>query len=115
MSYYVLNYKVNIGDLNKRITIQNFTTIINDSGFEVNSWEPFKTVWASANNLSGREYFAAQAVQAENTLKFLIRYTKGISTDMRILFEEKFYNITFIDDVKYSKKFIEIKALEEVF
>lgn len=114
MSYYVQNYKVNIGDLNKRIVIQVLTHSTDEEGFPVDKWLPFKTVWAGVSNLSGREYFAAMAVQAENTLKFLIRYTKGITTDMQIFFEEKTYNITFIDDVRYSKKFTEIKAIEVI-
>ncbi|WP_431188446.1 phage head closure protein [Caloranaerobacter azorensis] len=71
-----------------------------------------KTVWARVSNLYGKEYFAAAAVQAENTIKFLIRYTDGIDTDMRILFKGKQYNITSIDNIKYANKFIEIKATE---
>jgi len=101
-----------IGDLNKRITFQKLTNMINDNGFEIENWIDVKTVWARVSNLYGKEYFAAAAVQAENTIKFLIRYTDGIDTDMRILFKDKQYNITSIDNIKYANKFIEIKAVE---
>jgi SPP1 family predicted phage head-tail adaptor len=101
-----------IGDLKKRITFQKLTNIINDNGFEIENWIDVKTVWARVSNLYGKEYFAAAAVQAENTIKFLIRYTDGIDTDMRILFKGKQYNITSIDNIKYANKFIEIKATE---
>lgn len=101
-----------IGELKHRIIFQRFITTINDNGFEVEAWEDYKTVWASVSNLSGKEYYQASAVQEEKTVKFLIRYTDGVDTSMRILFEGKQYNITSIDNIKYKNKYIEIKALE---
>lgn len=103
-----------VGDLRQRITIQQLSTTINDNGFEGQTWSDYKTVWASANNLFGREYFQAMQVQAETTVKFTIRYTSGLTADMRILFNGKTYNIDFIDNIKYANKYLEIKALEVV-
>ncbi|AKA72341.1 phage head closure protein [Clostridium scatologenes] len=99
-------------ELKHKITFQKLTTTTNENGFEVEVWEDYSTVWAVVSNLIGREYFAAAAVQAEKTVKFTIRYLQGITDDMRILFEDKQYNITFIDNIKYKNKYIEIKALE---
>lgn len=103
---------VAIGDLRHRITLQKFTTVVNENAFEEEAWQDYKTVWASVSNLSGREYYQAAAIQAEKTVKFLIRYIEDIDTSIRILFKDKQYNITSIDNVKYSNKYIEIKALE---
>ena len=64
------------------------------------------------SNLYGKEYYQAAAMQAEKTVKFTIRFLDSITADMRILFEDKQYNITSIDNIKYANKFIEIKALE---
>ncbi len=101
-----------IGDLRHRITLQQLTTTVNDNGFKVETWEEFKTIWAAVSNLHGREYYAAAAIQAENTVKFTIRYLEGLNTTMRILFQGKQYNITAIDNIKYRNRYIEIKALE---
>lgn len=101
-----------IGDLRRRITFQKLTTLINENGFEEEIWQDYKTVWASVSNLFGREYYQAAAIQAEKTVKFLIRYIEGIDTDMRILFNDKQYNITSINNMKYANKYIEIKTLE---
>ncbi len=101
-----------IGDLRHRITLQKFTTVVNENGFEEETWQDYKIVWASVSNLPGREYYQAAAIQAEKTVKFLIRYVEGIDTDMRIFFNDKQYNITSIDNMKYANKYIEIKALE---
>ena len=101
-----------IGDLKHRIILQKFTTLVNENGFEVEAWEDYKTVWAAVSNLYGKEYYQAAAIQAEKTVKFTIRFLDSITADMRILFEDKQYNITSIDNIKYANKFIEIKALE---
>lgn len=99
-------------ELKHRITLQVFTTVVNENGFEVETWIDFKTLWSAVTNLHGREYFAAAAVKAENTVKFTIRYTECIDESMRILFKGKQYNISSIDNIKYANKFIEIKAME---
>ena len=99
-------------ELRHRITLQKLETGTNDNGFETETWIDFKNLWASISNLHGREYFEAAAVQAENTVKFTIRYTDDIETTMRILFKDKHYNIISIDNIKYANKFIEIKAME---
>ena len=99
-------------ELKHRITLQLFTTVVNENGFEVETWLDFKTLWAAVTNLHGREYFAAAVVKAENTVKFTIRYVEGIDESMRILFKGKQYNISSVDNIKYANKFIEIKAME---
>jgi len=98
--------------LNKRIIIQQLAVTVNDNGFETEAWTTYKTVWAAAVNLSGREYYAAVAVQAEKTTEFVIRYLAGVTTKMRISFQGKCYNINSIDNVDYANKFIVLRAME---
>ena len=100
------------GILRHRITIQRRVGEINQSGFTTDTWEDVCTVWAGAANLHGREFFAAKAVQAEQTVKFTIRYRNGLDTSMRIVFDGKPYNITAIDNIQYRNQYLEIKALE---
>lgn len=54
-----------IGDLKHRIILQKLITSINDNGFEIESWENFKTIWASVKNLYGKEYFQAAGIGAD--------------------------------------------------
>ena len=114
-----------IGELNKRITLQKFTTIINENGFNEDTWPDIATMWSKVSNLFGREYFAAAAVQAERTVKFTIRYLKELDQNInlegtnttkafRIKYGNLFYNLTFIDDIKSEHKLMEIKAMLEV-
>lgn len=100
------------GDLKHRITFLKPSNVINENGFEAEGFIVFKTVWASASNLSGREYFVAAAVQKEKTLKFKMRTISDIDESMRIVFQGKQYNITSINNIKYENKYVEVKALE---
>lgn len=103
---------MDIGELRHRITFQKLMTTTNENGFEVEDWVDIKTVWSAVTNLNGKEFFEAATVQAEKTVKFTIRFIDRLDETMRILFKQKIYNITFIDNIKYRSKFIEIKALE---
>ena len=80
---------MSIGKLRHRITLQRLTPVINENGFESEQLQEFKTVWAEASNLHGKEYFEAMAVQAENTIKFTIRFLEGLDQTMQILFARR--------------------------
>ncbi len=107
-----MSYRVNAGELRHRITIRKPSVTQDDIGNEIVSWGDFVKTWAAAQNLHGSEYFAAAARQAEKTVKFKIRYVRGIDTTMRIVFRDKEYDIKSVDDITYRGIFLEIKALE---
>ena len=104
-----------IGSLKHRITFQILVTAINENGFEVSEWQDYKTVWAKVLNLSGKEYFEAATINKEKTVKFIIRFVKGIDESMMIDFEGRKYNITDINNIRYENKYYEIKAMEVDF
>ena len=81
------------GNLHKKITIQQVTEGRTESGAVTETWSTFAEPFASVEPVSGREYFAAQQVQAENTVKFRIRYQRGINPKMRILYNDNVYDI----------------------
>ena len=103
---------MSIGKMRHRITFQRITPAINENGFESGLPQEYKAVWAAVSNLSGREFFAAAQVNAENTVKFTIRYLAGLDQTMQIIFDGKPYNIIAIDNLKYKNKYMEIKAVE---
>ncbi len=74
------------GDLRHRVTIQQLTTTRDAEGVTTETWTNVATVWAAVEPLQGREYFQAQAVNAEVTTRVRIRYRAGIVPTMRILF-----------------------------
>ncbi|MFV9511809.1 phage head closure protein [Tepidibacillus sp. LV47] len=100
-----------IGDLRHRITLQKQATITDADGFTTQQWQDVATVWAAVENLYGREYWEAAAIQAEKTVKFTIRYRPDVDQTMRIVFRGQVYEITAIDNIKYRNEYMEIKAV----
>ncbi|WP_096224897.1 phage head closure protein [Geobacillus sp. FJAT-46040] len=81
------------GLLRHRITIQQKTRVQNEYGEEIADWVDVASVWASVNPISGREFFAAEAVNSEVTHKINMRYRSGITPDMRVKFKERYFQI----------------------
>jgi SPP1 family predicted phage head-tail adaptor len=100
-----------IGEFRYRIILKSKQNNVNDNGFNTETWTTVATVWSKVENLFGKEYFAAAAVHAENTVKFTIRFRKNLTPDMQIEFNNKDYDIVHIDNIKYGNRFIEIKAI----
>lgn len=82
-----------IGKLRHRITLQEYTSSRDSFGAEVETWSDTATVWASIEPLSGREYFAAQQVNAEISTKITLRYRSSVKPTMRVLYEGRVYEI----------------------
>jgi SPP1 family predicted phage head-tail adaptor len=95
----------------KKIVIQKRT---GGSGYEPEVWTDFKAVWASVNGLNSREFFAAMAEQAEDTVMFFTRYFKAVddmtTQDYRIVFRGKVYNITGIDNQGFANMNVKFMA-----
>ena len=113
---------MNVNDLKCRIAIQKLTVTTNENGFSEESWVDITAVWSAVSNLSGREYFQAAAANAEETVKFRIRYLRDLDATVnvegkdttklfRIKFNNSLFNITFIDDVKFEHVSMEVKTL----
>ncbi len=73
------------GDLRHRVTIQQKSVTRDTYGAEVVSWTDVVTVWAEITDLSGREYFDAQKVNAEVNTKVRIRHRTDLVPTMRVV------------------------------
>ncbi|SDY84663.1 phage head closure protein [Thermoactinomyces sp. DSM 45892] len=89
---------LNVNDLRHRIRILDRVITRDDEGSPIEDWTTKVTLWAEVNPLSGREYYQAAAVQSENDVKIRIRYRADISTDMRVQFNQKLYDIQSVVD-----------------
>lgn len=85
---------MNPAKMNKRITFQEYVSGTDADGFPIEAWQDVKTVWAMVKTMQGREFYQAAAVQAENTSRFVIRYTTGINSSMRIKYGERIFEIS---------------------
>lgn len=88
------------GQLRHRVTIQAKTITRGTDGSVIESWADTATVWAAVEPLTGREYWAAQQINAERTVKFRIRYRSGITPQMRISYSSRTFDIKSVINVE---------------
>lgn len=82
------------GKLNKRITFQ-----LQDLDSEDEYWKDIATTWANINPISGKEYYSAETINSDLTHKIRLRYRRGITPDMRIIYNDRiFYIISVINE-----------------
>ena len=82
------------GKLNKRITFQ-----LQDLDLEDEDWKDIATTWANINPISGKEYYSAETINSDLTHKIRLRYRRGITPDMRVLYNGRiFYIISVINE-----------------
>lgn len=80
---------VQVGRLNKRITLQKpgFTRL--PSGQKVPEWLPFCTVWAEVQCTDSRAVSAEGLIQHEGLYRFYVRWRRGITAQMRVLWDDR--------------------------
>lgn len=81
------------GKLRERITLQDKVVSRDAYGAETITWTTVATVPADAIPLSGREYVAMRAAQADISIRFRIRYLAGVGPAMRAVWRAVAYDI----------------------
>lgn len=100
---------MNIGPLDRLITIEQATITRNDTGGEIRTFNTFITCWAHVLSLGGNEKIMDDAFQAFNITTFYIRYQAGITEKMRIVYNSINYDIKSIIEHE-RRSFLQIKA-----
>ncbi len=83
----------NIGRMDQRIIIQEPITTRSPSGEAVNTWAAKHVLWASISEMPGTEKLANDKNTAVENTFFVTRYVAGITTKMRISYDNEIYNI----------------------
>ena len=100
-----------VGEMKNRITIQqkNVQTgaVVDLSG---NNYTDYNTVWAKVEYTSVKEMYKSDSDVVVNTLKFIIRHRTDIKNDMRIRFNNDYYEIKGIRPLTAKKMYIIIIA-----
>jgi len=87
------------GDLRHRITLQQKTETRDSFGAVIETWNDVATLYASIEPLRGKEFFDAQQVNAEVTIRIRIRYRSGVTPNMRVLFGTRTFDIQSVINV----------------
>ena len=75
---------------------------------------PVRTVWASVEPKSGREYTEADKDRPELTYVITVRYQKDITPDMLIQFKKRLFYIKSIRNIREANEMLEISCIEKV-
>jgi SPP1 family predicted phage head-tail adaptor len=98
-----------IGKLRHRIKIQKYTAGRDSFGGEEPVWTDVAEVWARVSPVSGKEFFASAQVNAEVTTKITMRYIKGITPKMRVVFDGRSFDIVSVLD--FEERGIELNLM----
>jgi SPP1 family predicted phage head-tail adaptor len=84
---------VRAGTLDRRIVILEKVAVQNDDGEEIAYWFRLATVWASVQQQSGREFFAAQQTLEDRRILFRIRWRPDVTVLNRIEYRGELFDI----------------------
>ena len=96
------------GQLDRRITIQSFTTTTDDFGEVVKSFTTLAEVWAKVEEKRGNEGEDGNQLVATKRVEFFIRYRSDINEQMRIVYSNETYKIETILNADARKAFQKI-------
>ena len=102
---------INPGNFSKRIKIVKYEIQKDPDGFVQKVEIVVLMTWAQVTNTSGSEILRSNSDFSEVKTRFLMRSPKlKLDKDMVIKFDENSYNIVYINDYGYDKRYTEIMA-----
>lgn len=103
-----------IGELRKQITIQAETPTGDGAGGYALAWMNIASAWADITPLSGNEVFTAQHLEGHATHRVTMRYRSdiAITTDMRIIYNSRVFNIRSVLNIDERNQWTEMLVEE---
>ena len=80
-------------DLQSRIVLQTRAATQDEHGQDAAAWSNHATVWAKAEPLRARDFFAAAQTQTGVSVRFAIRWRTGLPTPLRVLWNGQPYDV----------------------
>jgi len=103
------------GRLNKWVKFQRRAAGEDDFGNPDGRWRDIAKSRAEVWPLVGREYFAAQQVQAETTYRITVRYVpslRNLKTNDRVIYGEKVLDIQSVMNVGENNVVLQVMCIE---
>ena len=85
---------MNPGKLDTQITIRRATSMRQANGSIVKTWADVSVMWASIEQINGREAIVAQQLSAASELKATIRWTDDVTAADRVAIGSIVYEIS---------------------
>ena len=99
-----------IGHLDRRITLQTYSTSANSYGELIESYSDYRTVWAKVDFTGGSQSDEFDRITAISKVKFFIRNLDlaDLTEKTRISYDSKLYYIQAINEIEGRDSFLEI-------
>lgn len=99
------------GDLREHMDVLAKTNSADGKGFPVETWTvAYASVACSVRDVSGRDYYAAYAAGAQNTVTFICRYIAGVNTANRVRYLGDDYKILQVNHLQEKRDFMQLKC-----
>ena len=95
-----LGHIVKIGQLDRKITIQQATTTIDDARQEVKTWSTYSEPFAKRMDGGGKEAVDAGRETDFSKVIFTIRYDANVTQKMRVLYKGIEHDIIQINEIR---------------
>lgn len=103
--------------MNRQISIQAVTQTADSFGQPIESWADvtgLTDLFASVINTGGKEYYAAQKLNAEVTAVFKVRYVSGITVLHRVKYGSRYFHILNVNNVNEADNFLLLSCKEVI-
>ena len=87
------------GGLDRRVTLQRKTIVQDEYGEEEEVWVDLATVFAEVRQQGGKEFLAAEQVQASKRVVFYIRHYPSLTVLDRVAYEGTLHNINEVREI----------------
>jgi SPP1 family predicted phage head-tail adaptor len=101
-----------IGTLRKRVTLQAETPTSDGSGGYALAWTNVATAWAEIKPISGKKIFIDGHLEGHVTHHVTMRYQSGVTTDMRLTYNGRVFNIHAVLNTDESNRWLELLVEE---
>lgn len=105
---------MDIGRTNKRVSFCKFAEEKNEMNQTTQVLKKIRTVWASVEPKSGREYIEAEKEHPELTYIITTRYMEDVTPDMYIQYRDRLFKIRSIRNIRESNEMLEMSCTEKI-
>lgn len=102
--------KIKSGDLRHPVTLLKPVTVKGEHNRRTTTWEEVTKVYAAKSDVSGREFYQAHAINAEDIVTFTIRWRDDIDTSWRVKHGAATYNILEVNHLGYMRDYLRLKC-----
>ncbi|UOF79256.1 head tail joining protein [Caudoviricetes sp.] len=98
--------------MRERVAAYSQSQTVNAAGEITSGWSLIATIWARVEPLSASQIVLANRDDAQRIYKMVIRYRTDITTNSRIIWRNRKFDVTGVMDETEQRQFLTVMLLE---